>query len=416
MSLNIISRSPYRAYELEVKLWGGFSQDSLKALEYLKRLRRADKTERKRAAVSLAQWYYFNDNYKKALENIFISNLLSGEEVFDKQAMILESQSLIKLGLYEEARALLNVLRNNKKAYPDLYFLYANTYANENSLDSETERLRLVNEAFQSNGLMPLRKKVDAEPLSITNIASLNNIEENIYQPKISILMPAYNAQDTIGFAVSSILNQTYQNIEIIVVDDCSTDQTSSIVSGISEYDKRLIYLRNPNNVGTYMSRNNALSQSTGHYITVHDSDDWSHPQMLTKQMEVILKGEDVLGTRSYWMRTSSDLFFSGPFKGVSLSERNLSSFLFRRSVIMQMGGWDRVRIGGDAEFIKRFLRIFGDNSLVDVLIDFPLSFSLEQPTNLTRNPETHVKTVYFGQRRDYIDAYEYWHKNTQDI
>ncbi|MFN8672183.1 MAG: glycosyltransferase [Candidatus Sericytochromatia bacterium] len=99
-------------------------------------------------------------------------------------------------------------------------------------------------------------------------------------QPLISVLMPAYNDEDTIAYAMESVLKQTYKNIELIVIDDESSDRTSEIVKEIQKNDKRVKYVRQPN-TGVAGARNRGLEEASGEYIKLCDSDDVLFPYAL---------------------------------------------------------------------------------------------------------------------------------------
>ena len=89
----------------------------------------------------------------------------------------------------------------------------------------------------------------------------------------ITIIMSAYNAEGTILKAINSVLNQTYKNTQLIVVNDCSTDNTLDIVKNIE--DSRIVLINNDENLGCGMSRRVGLLKATGNYITFLDSDDY---------------------------------------------------------------------------------------------------------------------------------------------
>ena len=92
---------------------------------------------------------------------------------------------------------------------------------------------------------------------------------------KVSIVIPVYNLAKYVSFTIQNCLNPTYKNMEIIVVDDCSTDKTFEIVSGIK--DDRIKIIKNDKNSGVAYSRNKGISISTGEYISTLDGDDyWS--------------------------------------------------------------------------------------------------------------------------------------------
>ena len=100
--------------------------------------------------------------------------------------------------------------------------------------------------------------------------------------------MSVYNGQPFIAEAVESVLKQTYQDYEFIIVDDGSIDDTWQILSNYGERDKRIILLRNQPNAGVVRALNKGLDQSRGEIIARHDADDISHPDRILKQVEFL--------------------------------------------------------------------------------------------------------------------------------
>lgn len=105
----------------------------------------------------------------------------------------------------------------------------------------------------------------------------------------VSVIMPSYNTAKYISQSIESVIAQTYQNWELIIVDDCSTDNTDEVVS---QYfgDKRIRYFKNEKNSGAAISRNYALREAQGRWIAFLDSDDLWHPEKLEKQIAFMLK------------------------------------------------------------------------------------------------------------------------------
>ncbi len=101
--------------------------------------------------------------------------------------------------------------------------------------------------------------------------------------PKISVIMPAYNAEKYIAEAIESILNQTFDDFEFIIIDDGSTDGTVCVVKGYS--DKRILFYQNEHNMGVATTLNRGLGLATGEYIARMDSDDISLPERFEKQV-----------------------------------------------------------------------------------------------------------------------------------
>jgi GT2 family glycosyltransferase len=102
----------------------------------------------------------------------------------------------------------------------------------------------------------------------------------------LSVLMPAYNAERFIESAVKSVLGQTFHNFEFLVVDDCSTDSTSQILSNVK--DPRIRVLRNEKNLGIVGSLNRAASEARGNYIARIDADDLCFPTRFAKQIRFL--------------------------------------------------------------------------------------------------------------------------------
>ncbi|WP_310417709.1 glycosyltransferase family 2 protein [Chamaesiphon sp. OTE_8_metabat_110] len=103
--------------------------------------------------------------------------------------------------------------------------------------------------------------------------------------PQVSIVIPAYNTAVYIGRAIESALKQTLTNIEIILVDDASTDRTLAIANSFT--DRRLKVFTNFENLGVSATRNWAISQAQGEWIAVLDSDDWYAPTRLERLLQI---------------------------------------------------------------------------------------------------------------------------------
>ncbi len=101
----------------------------------------------------------------------------------------------------------------------------------------------------------------------------------------VSIIMPSYNTANFIAGSIESVLAQTYKNWELIIVDDCSTDNTDDVVKPYLN-DSRITYIKNDKNSGAAVSRNRALQEATGKWIAFLDSDDLWMPGKLEKQIK----------------------------------------------------------------------------------------------------------------------------------
>src|SRR4030066_2069221 len=113
------------------------------------------------------------------------------------------------------------------------------------------------------------------------------------YRPGVSVIIPTYNRARFIERAIRSVLNQTYQNFEIIVVDDASTDDTEERVRRLLPNGRRLKYVRHDINRGAGAARDTGIKNAAGEYIALLDSDDEWLPEKLEKQLQVFKESRD---------------------------------------------------------------------------------------------------------------------------
>ena len=248
-----------------------------------------------------------------------------------------------------------------------------------------------VNKIFTSFDLEPigLNSESDAALLdSITCKAPARTVEG----PLVSVLIPSFQGADFIDTSLRSITNQTWKNLEIIVVDDGSGDENRDRLTKVcASYPEVQLYFQEEN-LGAYPARNVALSHARGDFVTVHDDDDWSHPQKIQIQVEHLIENPSVLANMSRHVRTTPELRFTRINNNPSLSQPNFSSLMVRRDVFEKVGKWDDVSRGADAEFKDRLIAATGTE--VPVLLKAPLSFT-----------RTHEKSLTAGEmQRGYVD------------
>jgi len=123
--------------------------------------------------------------------------------------------------------------------------------------------------------------------------------------PLVSVVMPVFNAEMYLHAAVSSILSQSHQNLELIVIDDGSSDKSSEILSSFD--DKRLRIYKNDYNRGLSFSLNRGLDLSDGDFIARMDADDISHPRRLEIQLAFLLKNYDIAILGSWAKKINSN-------------------------------------------------------------------------------------------------------------
>lgn len=107
-------------------------------------------------------------------------------------------------------------------------------------------------------------------------------------EDKVSVITPIYNAEKYLRSTLESVFYQTYKNIEIVLVDDCSTDNSKSIIEELMDIHSEIIYYCQPKNMGAGAARNKALELATGQYVAFLDSDDLWLPKKTEKQIQLM--------------------------------------------------------------------------------------------------------------------------------
>ncbi len=117
--------------------------------------------------------------------------------------------------------------------------------------------------------------------------------------PKVTVLMSAYNAEKYLNEAINSILNQTYKNFEFLIINDASKDKTLEIIN--SYKDNRIVVIRNKKNIGLTKSLNKGLKNAKGEFIARQDADDVSFPHRLQKQVTYLDRNKSIGLLGSAW-------------------------------------------------------------------------------------------------------------------
>ena len=213
--------------------------------------------------------------------------------------------------------------------------------------------------------------------------------------PLVSVIMAAWNAEETLESAARSILDQTWQNLELLIVDDASEDGTWTVMQDLAARDQRVHIARNRVNVGPYVSKNLALMRARGEYITGHDADDWALPQRVEKHVRAALTS-GAKASLSYMLRMHGDGRFThfshiGEWSLDGFARLSSISCLFdARFLKEQLGFWDSVRFGADSEMISRAQTVLGEAFQVFGQIGM---ICLDLHTSLTNHPEHGVRT-----------------------
>lgn len=128
-------------------------------------------------------------------------------------------------------------------------------------------------------------------------------------EPLVSIITPVYNAERFLSDTIKSVQNQTYKNWEILLIDDCSKDNSAQIIKEFQKYDNRIKYIKLKKNSGASVSRNEGIRNAKGRFIAFVDSDDIWKPEKLEIQIKYMLKENLGVTFTSYrYMKENGEL------------------------------------------------------------------------------------------------------------
>lgn len=187
-------------------------------------------------------------------------------------------------------------------------------------------------------------KNIDIDIVEGTNSDYPSN-DPDYQLPLITIIMTTYNCAKYVLHAIQSIQNQTIINWEFIIIDDCSEDNSDSIIREIANKDNRIIYFRNAYNVGCYVSKNIGILHARGDWITFQDADDYSLSNRLQLQFEACTK---------YQYDCSYVKFLTR--KSLRWSWAPISLFINKKVFENTFGFFDCVRVGADSELHNRII------------------------------------------------------------
>lgn len=225
--------------------------------------------------------------------------------------------------------------------------------------------------------------------------------------PKVTVVMSAFQPDEHIFSAVRSTLAQTYANLELLVIDDCSGDYYDDVLAQVAALDPRVRVLRQPVNGGTYRIRNRAMDEATGELITFQDSDDWMHPQRIELQVANLIYHPDAVGNISLSTRLTDRLEAVESARRLRIGICEPALMFWREKVRDKIGYFDHVRKSGDSEFRKRMNKAFD----VDCPVVHPFQIlTIQRADNggLTQGDLGFRWITEF--RTHYRDSYLYWH------
>jgi len=220
----------------------------------------------------------------------------------------------------------------------------------------------------------------------------MNNI------PLVSILISTYNAEDSILNAIRSIQNQTYKNLEILILDDGSTDNTYKLLQSIAPKDPRIKLLRNNENIGLTRSLNILINSSKGPIIARQDADDISLPERIMTQITCIQNHNlDFCSSRAITMNSKKKIpnlsyYFPKKFLIKFKNPFIHGTLMIKRDILLEVGIYDE------------YYHYAQDYKLMIKLLNKGYSFKVVKEPLYMLNTENNISTLNYQEQKKYAE------------
>tara|TARA_Y100000991_G_scaffold213160_1_gene198399 strand:+ start:931 stop:1833 length:903 start_codon:yes stop_codon:yes gene_type:complete len=234
----------------------------------------------------------------------------------------------------------------------------------------------------------------------------MKTIKELDNFPIFSVLIPLYNNADYIEGCVNSVINQSFQNFEIIIIDDYSQDDSYEKVKKLSIiYGEKVKVYKNEKNLGVYKTLNRCLELSNGQYVCLLGSDDKFHINRLKEDYRC-LKHKDIVISRYIREKEESNKYYSDLYGEIeSPYGYGESMITFKKSIIKDIGPFLICRFGSDTEFGERIKLIYGKESIFFNNKVLYVSIHKKNRDNLTIKYSKET-------RKKFIEYYKILHNN----
>lgn len=225
----------------------------------------------------------------------------------------------------------------------------------------EAAWLRGINRHFAANKMEKIAL-FDGPGVPFDNVVCLAPAG-SVRGPLVSVIVTAYNPPER-GFrtSVESILSQTYADLEVLIVDDASDASSRSFIESLTELDPRVRLLSAKKNGGTYLARNLGFEAAQGVYVTGQDSDDWSHPRRIERQVALLESQTHLPGVRAAALFVDETLVANRV--GYTPRAPHAPSLMARTSDLVRLGGYLPARRAADNELHRRLEAAYGEHVL----------------------------------------------------
>ncbi|WP_319525812.1 glycosyltransferase family 2 protein [uncultured Desulfosarcina sp.] len=244
-------------------------------------------------------------------------------------------------------------------------------------------------------------------------------------KPLVSVAMPVFNGEPYIEEAIRCVLNQTYNNLELVISDNASTDNTEQVCRDFKEKDDRVVYIRNTSNIGAAKNYNQAFRNTTGLYFRWHNADDLCSPRLVEVCLEVLMGNPDtvlcygktdIIDDRGELLEHYDDNLdlrqpkpterFKAFFQQVGLT--NIIYGLMRRSTV------ERTMLMGEGTFFASDVNFMAEMSLYGKFYEIPETHFFRRmharASSWERKNDTVQRDFWQGQSRKFF--LPNWKKN----
>ncbi|GGA66737.1 hypothetical protein GCM10011521_01100 [Arenimonas soli] len=270
--------------------------------------------------------------------------------------------------------------------------------------------LEQLNQSYVGMGVAPLELEQGLATLPAFDRLSARPTTAVTDGARVTVVVTSWSPDQGLITAIRSIISQTWKNLEVLVIDDCSPDEYLPLLEQAAAMDPRVKVIRQPRNGGTYVARNRGILEATGKYFTVQDSDDWAHPERIERQVRALESDAALVSTSSMAYRCDENLVFN--LLGTSAIRDNASSLLFDLARVRdRIGFYEASRKGADTEYTLRMLHAFGPESHRNLAE--PLAMIRLSPGSLSR--EEFKPGWRHPSRTMFRRSYEAWHQAAKD-
>ncbi|THV43469.1 glycosyltransferase [Glycomyces buryatensis] len=224
---------------------------------------------------------------------------------------------------------------------------------------------------------------------------------------RVTVAFTCFRPGPELLTAVRSVVEQSWRNLEILLLDDGSGEDFHPLLKECAELDERIKLVLLERNQGTYAARNAAIDLAEGEFLTFHDSDDWSHPDRIERQLTLMRSEPSLMATTAVGLKVRPDLLVDR--LGQPVVDSSLPTTMLRLAEVRKrVGYFHQIRRGADAEYLARITAAFGRSAV---------QHEKSTPVGLMRQSIDSLSGGDFGAggwmvpaREAYKSAYAHWH------